>query len=58
MRNTFKFKSASMSKQVKTQDSILPHKSEADLKSRRIVLKVDDKREKYWGNEVGKGDNN
>lgn len=47
-----------MSKQVKTQDSILPHKSEADLKSRRIVLKVDDKREKYWGNEVGKGDNN
>lgn len=47
-----------MSKQVKTRDSILPQKSEADLESRRIVLKVDDKWEKYWGNEVGKGDNN
>lgn len=39
-------------------ESTVPHESEADLESRRVVLKINDDREDEGGDEVGQGDNN
>lgn len=38
--------------------SAAPHESEADLKGRWVILKVDDHRKEEGGDEVGHGDNN
>lgn len=38
--------------------SAAPHESEADLKGRWVILKVDDHREEERGDKVGHGNNN